>query len=125
MSRKPALIYVSGRRTRGGEVRPGHGAKALPWSGDGGVDVTKRKADYPQTEVEIAPEVRELLKGFTEEIETGAVAGGFAPAQPGSEGMNQGLFEDLMESIEEAGAILRGEREAARRTNIDDPVGEE
>lgn len=30
--------------------------------------------------------------------------------------MDEGLFEDLLESIQEAGAILRGEREATRRT---------
>ena len=30
--------------------------------------------------------------------------------------MEEGLLEDLLESIQEAGAILRGEREATRRT---------
>lgn len=84
--------------------------------------MTKRKADYPQTEVEITPELRELLEGFTEEeIETGVVAGGFAPAEPGSEVVEPALLEDLLARIREAGdheagAILRGEREAARRT---------
>lgn len=83
--------------------------------------MTKRKADYPQTKAEFAPEVRERLKGFTEdEIETDEVAGGFVPAEPGSEGMEAGLFEDLLESVREAGAMLRGEREAARRTRIVD-----
>lgn len=123
MSRKPTVVYVSGQCARGSEVRPGHGPKALPWSRDGGVEVTKRKADYPQTEVEITPEIREPLEGFTEEIETGTAAGSFAPAQPGSEGMDQGLFEDLVESIKEAGAVLRGEREAARRTRFNAPGG--
>lgn len=75
---------------------------------DGGVAVTKRKSDYPETEVE---------------IETSVVASSCAPAEPGSEGMEQGLFEDLVESIREAGAILRGEREAARRTRFDAPGG--
>lgn len=86
--------------------------------------MTKRKSDYSQTEVEITPEIRELSTGFTaEQVQPGVVAGGFAAAESGGEGMERGLFEDLMESIEEAGAILRGEREAARRTNIDDSVG--
>lgn len=83
--------------------------------------MTKRKSDYPETEVEITPEMRELLKDFTEEeVETGVVAGGFTPAEPGSERMESGLFEDLVESIKEAGAILRGERKAARRTRFDE-----
>ncbi len=83
--------------------------------------MTKRKADYPQTEVELTPEIRELLEGFTqEEIETGVVAGGFAPSEPGSEGMEAGLFDGLLESLREAGAIMRGEREAARRTRFDE-----
>lgn len=82
--------------------------------------MTKRKADYPQTEVELTPEIRELLEGFTQEIETGVVAGGFAPAEPGSEGIAAGLFEDLVQSLREAGAIMRGEREAARRTCFDE-----
>jgi len=84
--------------------------------------VTRRKADYPQTEVEITAEIRELLEGFTEgEIETGVVSGGFASAEPGSEGMEPGLFEDLLESLKEAGAILRGEKEAARITRFEKP----
>lgn len=83
--------------------------------------MTKRKADYPQTEVELMPEMRELPKGFTEEeIETGVAAGSFTPAELGSEGMEAGLFEDLLESLREAGAILRGEREASRRTRFDE-----
>lgn len=32
--------------------------------------------------------------------------------------MEEELFEDLMESVREAGAILRGEREARRRTSF-------
>lgn len=32
--------------------------------------------------------------------------------------MDEELFEDLLESVREAGAVLRGEREAARRTRI-------
>lgn len=87
--------------------------------------MTKRKADYPQTEVEITPEIRELLENFTEEeIETGVVAGGFAPAEPGSEGMAASSFEDLLASLREAGAILRGEREASRRTILTDEAAE-
>lgn len=38
--------------------------------------------------------------------------------------MDGGLFEDLLESIQEAGAILRGEREATRRTNLTEEVKE-
>lgn len=34
--------------------------------------------------------------------------------------MDQELFQDLLESVKEAGAILRGEREAARRTRFDE-----
>lgn len=30
--------------------------------------------------------------------------------------VHEDMFEDLLESVREAGAILRGEREAARRT---------
>src|SRR5690625_7855551 len=72
-----------------------------------------RKADYPQTEAELTPEIRELLEGFTqEETGTGLVAGGCAPAGSGSEGMEPALFEDLLASVREAGAMLRGEREA-------------
>ena len=120
MSRKPILIHVSGRCARGSQARPDHGARALHLFGEGGVEVTKRKADYPQTEVELTPEILEPLENLTEEdIETGVVAGGFAPAEPGSEGMEPALFEDLLASVREAGAILRGEREAARRTSIE------
>ncbi len=82
--------------------------------------MTKRKADYPQTKAELTPETLELLENFTEEeIETGVVAGGIAPADPGSVGMEPALFEDLLASVREAGSILRGEREAARRTSIE------
>ena len=86
--------------------------------------MTKRKADDPQTEVELTPESRELLEGFTQEgIETGVVAGGFAPAEPGSGGMAPALFEGLLASVREAGEILRGEREAARRNHFEGVVG--
>ena len=34
--------------------------------------------------------------------------------------MDEELFEDLLESVREAGAVLRGERDAARRTPIDE-----
>lgn len=60
-------------------------------------------------------------ESFTEdEIKAGVVIGGVAPAEPGSEGMEQGVFEDLLESVREAGAVLRGEREAARITRFRD-----
>lgn len=64
----------------------------------------KRKADYPQTEVEIE-------------------AGGTAPAESGGEGMEQGLFENLLVSVGEAGAILRASRKrraspASRRSLV-------
>lgn len=36
--------------------------------------------------------------------------------------MDEGLFEDLLESIQEAGAILRGEREATRRTILTEEI---
>jgi len=41
--------------------------------------------------------------------------------------MDEELFEDLLESVAEAGAVLRGKREAARRTALgegDDPARE-
>ncbi len=79
--------------------------------------MTKRKVDCPQAEADLAPEVRERIEGSThEEGETGAAAGGSTPAEPGSEGMEPDLFEDLLASVREAGAILRGERQAGRRT---------
>lgn len=34
--------------------------------------------------------------------------------------MDEELFEDLLESVREAGAVLRGEREAAWSTCLDD-----
>lgn len=92
--------------------------------------MTKRKTNYPQAETEETPEIREQLEGFTEEvIKTGVVAGGFASDEPRSEAMEKDLFGGLMESLREAGAILRGELEAARRTRIDsvskqDPANE-
>ena len=67
--------------------------------------MTKRKTDYPQTEVEIA---------------TGVVAGDLAQAEPRGEGMEPGLFKDLLESVREAGASLRGEQEAARITGFEE-----
>lgn len=36
--------------------------------------------------------------------------------------MEKDMFDDLMASISEAGAILRGEREPARRTRYEDPA---
>ena len=35
--------------------------------------------------------------------------------------MNDDLFQELVESVREGGAILRGEREAASETRFDDP----
>lgn len=68
------------------------------------VEMGKRKSDYPRTEVKIAAET-----------ETGVTAGGFDAPEPESGDMEKDLFEDLVESIKEAGAILRGDREAACR----------
>jgi len=86
--------------------------------------VTKQKEGYPQTEAEITPDSAELLKGFTEEeIATGVVTSCPAPAGAEPKGMERALFEELLESVKEAGAILRGEREAARATPIEDLVG--
>lgn len=59
--------------------------------------MTKRKAEYRQTGMEIAPGNREQ-----------------------NEGMEADLFENLLESVREAGAILRGERETGHRTYIDE-----
>ena len=93
--------------------------------------MTKREVDCPQAEADLAPEVRERLKGLTqEEGETGAAAAGPTPAGAGDDGMEAGLFEVLLGSVREAGAILRGEREAARRTRFDgvvdlDPANEQ
>ncbi len=78
--------------------------------------MTKRKADYPQAEAEFTPGTREPVKGATEEeITSGSVADGSTPPGHGEKGMEAGLFEDLAGSVREAGAIPRGEREAARR----------
>lgn len=86
--------------------------------------MTKRKADCPQTAVEITPDITEVLKSFTEEeIATGVVTSCPAPAGAEPKGMERALFEELLESVKEAGAILRGEREAARATPIEDLVG--
>lgn len=38
--------------------------------------------------------------------------------------MDEGLFEDLLESIQEAGAILRGERETTRHTILTEEAKE-
>ncbi len=38
--------------------------------------------------------------------------------------MDENLFEDLLESIREAGAVLRSEREATRRTILTDEATE-
>lgn len=86
--------------------------------------MTKRKADYPQIEADLTTGTREPVEGSTEdEIASGAVAGGSTPAGAGGIGMEAGLFEDLLGSVREAGAILRSEREAARRTLFDDLGG--
>lgn len=93
---------------------------------DGGVDVAKRKRDHPETEVEETSEPRDLTEELAqEEGEGGRVVVGGSPLQPDVAGMEENLFEDLKDSIREAGAILRGEREAARRPQLDAPdVGE-
>lgn len=81
----------------------------------------KRKGDFPQAEVEITPEIQELLEEFTvEEIATGVVVTGRSPEHGVPGGMEGGMFEELLESVREAGLILRGEREAARRMFIGD-----
>lgn len=72
----------------------------------------------------ITPDIAEPLKSFTEEeIATGVVSSRPAPVEAEPEGMERALFEELLESVEEAGAILRGERDAARTTRIEDLVG--
>lgn len=71
--------------------------------------MTKRKSDYPETEYGIEIGVDSSL----------------APTEPEAAGMEQGLFADLVKSIKEAGSILRGEREAARRTRFDETAGAE
>jgi len=43
-------------------------------------------------------------------------------ALTGGGAVDEGLFEDLLESIQEAGAILRGEREATRRTILTEEI---
>ena len=101
-------------------------ADALVWSGEGSDEVTKRKADNPQAEAEFTPGTREPVEGSTEEKSASvAVAGGSTPAGPGEKRMEAGLFEDLLGSVREAGAILRGERAGARRTQFDDLDGTE
>lgn len=80
--------------------------------------VTKRKEDHPATEVEITPTIRELLANSSEEeIATDGVATSRPPMAEDFE-MDESLFEKLVESVREAGAILRGEKEAARRTRL-------
>ena len=96
--------------------------EALPRVKDGGVDVAKRKSDYPETEVEETSEPRDLAEELAqEEGEDGRVVAGAPPLHTSAAEMEEGLFEDLKDSIREAGAILRGEREAARRTQLDSP----
>lgn len=68
--------------------------------------MARRKRDFSETEAEARPETRELVECFTEEIETGAKL----PAEPGSRGMEPALFEDLLASVREAGALLRDKR---------------
>lgn len=118
------MIIVTLRlRQLGAAVRS---ADALLWSGEGGAEVTKRKADYRQTETGLTTGTREPLEGSTEEeIASCAVAGGSNSPGADGKGMEAGLFEDLLGSVREAGAILRGEREAARRTRFDDLDGSE
>ncbi len=80
--------------------------------------VTKRKEGHPATEVEITPAIRELLAHLShEEIATDGVATSRPPMAEEFE-MDESLFEKLVESVREAGAILRGEKEAARRTRL-------
>lgn len=89
---------------------------------DGGVDVAKRKRDHPETKVEETSEPRDLAEELAqEEGEGGRVVPGGPPLQTEVSEMEENLFEDLKDSIREAGAILRGEREAARRTQLDAP----
>lgn len=69
--------------------------------------MTKRKADYTQTEAELTTGTREPVEGSTEEeIASGAVADGSTPPWAEGKGMEAGLFEDLLGSVREAGAIL-------------------
>lgn len=85
--------------------------------------MTKRKEDCPVTEGEITPDIAELLRDVTEEgVATGLVSSRPAPAEAEPEGMELGLFEELLESVREAGVVLRGEREAARRTRVEDLI---
>lgn len=42
----------------------------------------------------------------------------------GGGAVDEGLFEDLLESIQEAGAILRGERETTRHTILTEEAKE-
>lgn len=53
----------------------------------------------------------------------GVTPSGHAPGEAEPEWMEQALFEELLESVREAGAVLRGDREAARTTRIEDLVG--
>lgn len=82
----------------------------------------KRKRDFPEAEMEETSEPRNLAEELVqEEGDGGRVVPGGAPLQPDVTGMEEKLFEDLTDSIREAGAILRGEREAARRTQLEAP----
>jgi len=88
-----------------------------------GAEVARRKSDYAQSEMEITPEICEPLEESTqEEFNSGLVVGERPPTQAQGEGMEEGLFEDLVESLQETCTILRDEREAARRMHTDDPV---
>lgn len=98
----------------------GRGAGALLAPGaERGVEATKRKADISLTEVGLAPESHERREGFAAE-DTGMVVGGFASVEAGNEWMEPAQFEDRLVCVREAGAFLRGDWEAPRRTSIDD-----
>lgn len=86
--------------------------------------MTKRKEGSFQTEVEITPDNRGQFEEFGDgETADSLIDTGHPPEHFIGEGTETGLFHDLKESILEAAAILRGEREAARRTHIEDPYG--
>lgn len=60
------------------------------------------------------------------ETDSGMVVNGLLLVRVEAEGAEDQLFEDLLESLQEAGALMRGEREAARRTRFDEiPVAGE
>lgn len=73
---------------------------------------TRTKSEYPQTEVELTPDILELLSGFSlEEIETGVVSNGHPPVS-GSH-----TFQDLKDAYSSVliehtiGDMLRAARE--------------